>query len=117
MKERARMRSGGRPCQDLLLPVNAKKITGYFQLSLRHFRQVIQRQEMVSAMKYALALHVDQHEVYPNRTGSGEAKEFSLRRVLFRIKLHFNDGNEFTSFAIHPKHDVYTNQRFGIKRR
>lgn len=67
---------------------------------------------MVSAMKYSLALQVDQHEaeymqtvldlVWQRNSASGEF-------CLFDIKLHFNDRNEFTWNVYSPRHDVYTN--------
>lgn len=61
---------------------------------------------MVSAMKYSLALQVDQHEaeymqtvldlVWQRNSASGEF-------CLFDIKLHFNDRNEFTWNVYSPQ--------------
>lgn len=95
------------PRQDILLPANAHKGLLLALFVTRHFRQVIQCQEMVSAMKYSLALQLDQHEaehidanrtdpVWPKNSASGEF-------CLFDIKLHFNDGNEFTSNVYSPQ--------------
>ena len=98
---------GAYPRQDILLPANAHKSLLLALFVTRHFRQLIQCQEMVSARKYSLALQLDQHEaehtdanrtdlVWQKNSASGEF-------CLFDIKLHFNDGNEFTSNVYSPQ--------------
>ena len=99
------------PSQDILLPANAHKGLLLALFVTRHFRQVIQCQEMVSAMKYSLALQLDQHEAEhtdANRTDLVWQKN-SANSVCLISNYILMMGMSLLQTSIHPRHDFYTN--------